>query len=497
MIPQFVVSTLAVLVVVLIAAYGFASGAYAIHLALIAVPVLIYLINHPAVWMIWIYAFSQSGLIFPGLPQGLQVVHALMAGMVGLQAGRLAIEKIGLGRRRGATDFFLIAFMGVLIVTAAVRGLGLRALGAETWGGMSYIRLWIVGSFFLLTKALKLSERQLVRAIYFMLAMSLLPAIGQIVFLLSGGKIYQQYLFLEAYVGGLVSSLQALETGGPVRLHMLGQVSFTMFMIGAILIERRSIISRALYLGVALICVTFSALSGFRGRILYMLFMLAVLELLRDGEIRFRRLWPVVVFLALLTPSIYLLSPILPGSVQRAFSWLPGIEIPWHIRLEATMSTMNRQIVWEMAWNDVPRYLWIGKGFAINPIELQSPSVIADWVLFSYLSHNFHNGPLSLLVCTGIPGFVFGTLFLVSSCIYFARFLPDVKEFPLIRRAYVFLLANHIYSVISFYIVFGDVRESLPPILINLSLMQSILNSVEVEKVAAQRSRRRKIFATF
>lgn len=496
MIPQFVISTIAVLVVVAIAAYGFTTRSYFVHFVLIFTPLAIYLVNHPNLWMIAILGLSQSGLIVPGLPQGLQVIHVLMAGLIALLIGRTAIEKKSTGLRRGVVDFFLLCFLGVLLLVAYTRGFGIRALGGDSWGGMSYVRLWVTGLFFILSRSIVLSENEMKRALYIMLALSTLPPLAQIVFLVSGGKIYHQYLFLEAYVSGLFESLRGYETGGVVRLHMLGHTANTLLMMTVVLLQRANPFSKAAYPILLLVCIGMAALSGFRGRVIYMIVMILMLHSVQGTRIHFRMAALVLAAIVLLLPVVYLTAPYMPGAAQRAFSWLPGIQIPWHVELEATQSNMDRRLVWELAWRDVPRYFWIGKGFTVKPIELESPSVRVNWVIMSYLSHNFHNGPLSLLVGTGIFGFIFGTLFLISTCFYYGKYFLAIKAEPVLVRAYRFLYIQHVLNVISYYLLYGDVRESFPMFFINLSFLHSLLNASATFD-ALPRYRRKSIRATF
>lgn len=477
MIPQYVIATLAVLAVVAIAALGFATRSYFIHLALVTSPIIIYLINHPSTWFISILAFSQSSLIFPGLPQELQIVHVLMAGFVALQFGRIALHKAHIKSPQGMNSVFLLGFMAVLVVTAYVRGIGLRALGSESWGGMSYIRLWITGLFFILAQSVTLTERELKRALYLMLTFSFLPAIGQLLYIFSGGKIHHQYLFIEAYLGGLVNSLHAMETGGPVRFFAFGALSSNIIMLTAILNGRNTPLSKIAFALMLALALTMSALSGFRSRVIYVLFIMASLMIIRPPHITLKGLAPFAIILLILIPFLYLSAPHLPGSIQRAFSWLPGIEIQPHIQIEAKLSTVTRQRVWELALAELPNYIWLGKGFTINPLDLQTPSARVDWIWFSFASHNYHSGPLSLLLDTGIFGFLFATLFFIHTIVNFLYQMKFLKGSPLIERAYTFFLAHHLYSVLSFFLIFGDARASIPPILLNLSILRVILNS--------------------
>ncbi|HMP76422.1 MAG TPA: hypothetical protein PKE12_09015 [Kiritimatiellia bacterium] len=476
MLPQFVISIIAVLVVVAIAAFGFTTRGYFVHLALVFAPILVFLVNSPSTWLILVLGLSKSGLVFPGLPQGLQVVHVLMAGLLGLLLARMSIEK-GIAARRGLSDFFLLLFLAVIFMTAYVRGFGLRAMGGDTWGGMAYVKILVTGGFLFLTRAMVLSERQFKKALFMMLGFATLPALAQIVFLASGGKIYHQYMFIEAYVGTLLVALDATLGGGPVRYHMLAGIANTVFMVGMILLAGRNFLSKAMIAFIILVTFVLTGMSGFRGQILYLLFMLVMIGTMLGGRFNFRRLVAVGALALLALLPLYLISSSLPAAMQRAISWLPGIDIRFDVRAEAMISTMSRMRIWEMAWMEVPRYLWIGKGFAVNPGDLMTMAARSDWALNAFLSHNYHSGPLSLLLDTGVFGVLAGVLFMVFSTIEMIRRLPEVQDHPLLQRAFIFFLAQHIYAVISYYVIFGDVRESFPAMFINLTIMHMLLNS--------------------
>lgn len=476
MLPQIIISIIAVAAVVAISAYGFTTRGYFVHLALVSAPFFIYLAGRLDVWLAIIIGIAHGKLIFPGLPQGLLVIHVLMAGYVAVHFARCGIVKKPLFSLT-ASNLLLIAFLAVIGFTAYMRGFGLRALGDTMWGGMSYIKLILTSLFFLAAQSISLSEKLLRRAIYCMLAFSLLPAFAQILFLASRGEIHQQYLFVEAYVGGLWESLAALDLGGAVRFHMLGGLSMTLLMIAVILLDQKTPASRTLFFLLVLSSLATAALSGFRARVLSILIMSALFYLYEHGKVHWHRLWSLVAMGCLSLVAIYGMAPYLPSAIQRAFSWLPNIDIPPLIKLEASLSTQNRLRVWELAWNEVPRYLLIGKGFAINPSDIISPTVRQDWVLYSFLSHNYHSGPLSLLLDTGAFGFVLGTFFLLATCTEMIRRRSDVALAPLLRRAFMFFLVQHLFNVIAFYLIFGDVRETFPDILLNLSIMHATLNA--------------------
>jgi len=483
MLPSFIIPLIGVFIVVFVAFFGFTTQGYFVHLLLLATPVFVFLVNQPSSWLILILGISKSGLIFPGLPQGLQVMHVLMFGLTVLLFARNIIEKKNRGKR-DISDYFLIGFMLVILVTAMTRGFGLRALGSEGWGGMSYIKLFITSTFLLLVKSLSVTEKQFRKGLYLLLILSTLPTIAQLIFTLSGGAIYTQYMFIEAYVGGLLSSLQASESGGTVRYHMLGSVAMIVMMFGMILVPSAGPLNKTIRAMIVVLAIGLAGLSGFRGQIITILGTLILIVLLQGSKNYMRRIGGIILVAFVGILLLYPIIPFLPPAIQRSFSWLPFAPIPWDIKYEATYSATTRFLVWDMAWREIPNYLLIGKGFMVSPSDLMALTVRQDWVLNAFLGHNYHSGPISLLLDTGVFGFFFATGFLITTSIEMFRRLKDVNDPPILRRAYIFFLASHLFTVPSYYIIFGDVRESFPLIFLNLAVMHVLRNSCIRETIA-------------
>ena len=73
---------------VLLSSYAFMHGNYLMMMAVVGFAPMIALVNNPASWIVVIIGLSQSGLIMPGLPRGLEVVHLFMLGFCALMTGR-------------------------------------------------------------------------------------------------------------------------------------------------------------------------------------------------------------------------------------------------------------------------------------------------------------------------------------------------------------------------------------------------------------------------
>ena len=472
-ISNLLIQIIGVIVVFGVAIYGLQSGRLAVQLGLLAAPFIFFLINNPSVWLIVILGLIQSKLIFPGIPQGLHVVHVMMAGFTAMMLARNCIVKTN-SPRWLVSDYFLFGFIAVLIITALHRGIGIRALGGGQWGGMGYIKLLVSAGFLITAKYVILSQKQIRIAIILMIALSLLPFFAQTIFTLSGGKIYHQYMFVEAYASGLLSSLEASESGGGVvRIQGIGGLAFSILMAAIVLIKPEGM-RKAVIGGACLLAIALAGLSGFRGQILLILGTLTLYAIFSSRSSRWQRLLlaGAIAFVGLLL--MYPLMSYLPPAVQRAFSFLPGADIPIYIQMDAQHSSYWRTQVWRLAWNEVPDYLWIGKGFSFNPNETMSFSVTRDTILQAFLSHNYHSGPLTLLLDLGVPGLVFGSGFLLFSALEIYRTMDRITTDPVMERFYRFMAACYIYSIPSFFLIFGDARESFSLLFVWLAMLKAV-----------------------
>lgn len=472
MIPQFLIPIIGVIAVVLIAFYGFTSRGFLVHFLLLAAPVGIYFVNNPTGLLITTYALFYSGLMLPGLPQGIQVVHMLMILFVGITVARNIISKpasIPIPPAHRVLYFFLI-LLGVVIY---FRGLGLRATGSGLIGGASYIKLIFAAFFLFCAKYYTLTPRQWRKLFILMFLGSLMPITSQLIFMLSGGAIYQQFNFVQPYVYGLIENMAGEAGAGTFRLHGLAGVSSTLLVTALILLPFRGNKQLQLVFIIGL-CMVMGLLSGFRSMVvevtvvtmLYILFTAP-----RSMRYQYLAFFGVAVLLlfALAIP----LMPHLPYPVQRALSWLPFAEVSYLAQADATGSAQWRLQVWEYSLKFVPQYLWIGRGFTFHISEIMSYGARLDMILEAYVTHNYHSGVISLLLDLGLPGLILGSLFLVLCIIYSLKPLP-VEADPFIRRAHTVFRVKLLFGSISYFLIHGDVRSTFIALFVQLAILEGI-----------------------
>lgn len=484
MIPQFLIPIIGVIAVVLVAFYGFTSRGFLVHFLLLAAPVGIYFVNNPTGLLMLTYALFHSGLTMPGLPQGLQVVNVLMVLFVGITVARNIIAKPS-GFRTPPTHRILYMLLILLGVIIYFRGLGLRAAGSGLIGGASYIKLIFAAFFLFCAKYYTLTPRQWRKLFILMFIGSLMPTLSQMIFMVSGGTIYQQFYFVKPYVYGLIENMAGEEGAGTYRFHGLAGVSSQLLVTALIFYPFRG--NKGIQL-VALIglCMVMGLLSGFRSMVievigvtmLYILFTAP--RTMRTQYICFF----VVAVLILLGISIPLM-PHLPYPVQRALSWLPFAEVSYLAQADATGSAQWRLQVWEYSLKHLPNYLLIGRGFTFHMSEIMSLGVRMDMILEAYVTHNYHSGIISLLLDLGLPGFILGFLFLIYCTLYALKPLT-VDADPLIRRAHIVFRVKTLFNVFTYIFIHGDVRSTFITIFVQLAILEGI--RATAEKVHREKS---------
>jgi hypothetical protein len=153
----------------------------------------------------------------------------------------------------------------------------------------------------------------------------------------------------------------------------------------------------------------------------------------------------------------------LPMSVQRTLSFLPA-RLDVAVENEVNGSTQWRVDMWKVVWPDVPKYLWKGKGYVLDPNEMFMESVnglngFAEAAVGSRIAGDYHNGPLSVLIPFGIFGLAAFLWFLGAAIHTMYRYcrLGD----PALRSANAFLLAAFIAKCVVFFFVFGSLYSEL------------------------------------
>ena len=203
-------------------------------------------------------------------------------------------------------------------------------------------------------------------------------------------------------------------------------------------------------------------LGGFRSQVTLLIAIFAI-QFMLEGLWR-SPLLPALVLLGLLGMApILLFANKMPSAVQRSLAFLP-LNIDPDIREDATASVDWRVGMWQEVVPEIPKYLLVGKGYAIDPDEIYSATFGAQNGLLGHyegsrVAGDYHNGPLSVLIPLGMFGMI-AFLWLLKAGIkvlYWNYRYGDVR----LRQVNITLLSFFVAQSLFFIFVFGALSSQL------------------------------------
>jgi hypothetical protein len=356
----------------------------------------------------------------------------------------------------------LLFLTAVVILTAWMTGgIGLRSFGSAHYGGRSYVYLFmaIVGYFAFTSQRIAPEKAGIYIAMFFL--SSLTGLIPNIVYEL-GPTFYPLFYFFP--VGTAVDQARAdyALNQGIFRLNGLPFAGTALFywILARYGIKGTLELSkpwRLLCLVTAIVCF---AASGFRGYVVGFVMTFCAL-FFADGLHR-TRLLPLLLGFSLAGAAILLPNTQkLPWVVQRTISFLP-VKIDPLVKQSAESSTEWRLEIWKQVIPQIPKYLFLGKGFRMDPNELYLESTQSNLAITPdavAITGDYHSGPLSLIIPLGIWGVIGFVWFLVAASRYLYRNYRHGD--PQLQRINTFLWALFIVKVFIFCAIFGSFYSDL------------------------------------
>ena len=351
--------------------------------------------------------------------------------------------------------FFLLA---VFLLTAKVTGgIGFHVLGGESIGGKRYLNLFaaIIAYFAITARRIPPNKAFLYTGLFFLGgAATILSSLANFV---GPGLSFIFWIIPPEAIPGQGAS----EASGAIL--RLGGLAFGALAVISILLSRygmRGILfSGKPWRPIALAtCILISLFGGFRVVLIVILLYLAIQGYLEDV---FKSKWMPVLALALVfmaTVSLPFTSR-LPLPFQRALSVLPVDVVP-EARDAARDSSEWRLAIWRDVLPQVPQYLLLGKGYAMNAQEwYQANSSFSTGAAGTVMAGDYHSGPLSTVIPFGIWGAI-GLAWLLWAG---GRLLYNNYRFgdPQIKTINTFLFSAYLCQVIIFLFVFGGFHSDM------------------------------------
>lgn len=436
-------------------------GSMAVVLAVLGVLCIPLLMRwyHPLLIFCWNSAINP--IIFPGRA-GLWMVMAAV-GLFFAVLSRAVNPKAQFIHIPSVTNS-LLALAAVVVITAMLTGgIGVASLGSSQYGGGRYVNflMAIAGYFALVSRRIPPQRAGLYVACFFLSGLNY--AIGNFAIMAGPQFHFLLYVFSPDFAAE--------------QIHHEGEMNVGMTRIGGLAVMGTAVYSYLLArfgvrgmldltqpwrLLVFLLAIGAGLLAGFRSFVILFGMTFAALFYL-EGLHRTRYL-PILLGTALVGGAIVLpQADKLPRSAQRAISFLPG-RFDTLAAQSAAVSVDWRLEMWKQVLPEVPKHLFRGKGYSLDPTEMylvgQSGRRFQSEALSGpILAGDYHNGPLSILMPFGIYGMIAFVWFLVAG----ARVLHCNFRFgdPAYQTVNALLLAAFVARAFFFFVAFGSLHSDM------------------------------------
>jgi hypothetical protein len=350
----------------------------------------------------------------------------------------------------------LFCMIGVVAITAKLTGgLGLKAFGSDVYGGKKYVFLVVAisGYFAIASAPIPPEKARKFVALYF--AGGLLCVI-QDFYSIAPGFLHPLYWLIPPTFYTVGNPLEV----GVTRLAGTGAAGAALISVLIALYGLRGIFLSGKLWRMVVFFISFVLifLGGFRSSMIGTLAMLLILFFL-EGLHR-TRLLPILVIFALAIGGLIIpLAPHLPFTFQRVLTLLPESVV--HLRSDARINAQDswdwRVNMWKALLPEIPKYLLLGKGYAISQedfdTEMGQGAAIKNSADPSQqalaLSSDYHNGPLSVILPFGIWGVLVFVGFIAGS--FWVLYRNYRYGPPSLQTLNSFLFATYAWSIIIFY----------------------------------------------
>jgi hypothetical protein len=355
----------------------------------------------------------------------------------------------------------LLAIIAVAAFTAKMTGFGVRSLGGNVYGGHKYVYLigGILGYFALSAQKIPPGRRNLYLALYFLGGLSW--ATEDLV-----GFLPQSFYFIYYFFKYNPSLLQPEGVIAHVaRFHGAMMTSLAIFSFMMARYGLRGIfLSRKPWRWMILVlAVVWGMLGGYRGMIAIVA-LTVLIQFFLEGLHR-TKLLAIFLSAGLLGALVLIpLAPHLPVGIQRTVSFLP-YHVSTEARLDAQATLQWRLDMWSALLPQIPRYLLLGKGYNINPLDykfVMGPEAAIHSTAENdplALAEDFHNGPISVLIPFGIWGAIVFLWLIIAGlrALYRNQRYGD----PDLKIINAFLLASFVTHAIIFFSIGGDLSSDM------------------------------------
>ena len=361
----------------------------------------------------------------------------------------------------------LIVLIIIVIFTAEMTGgIGLRSLGGEVYGGKKYVYLMtgIMGFFALTARSIPQDKAKLYVSLF--LLGNVLSFISDLAAYLPAG-LHFIYLLIPASGAGVQSIAIHDFNGGISRFSGLANAALAVYLwmlayfgVRGLLITKSPWRTLFFVLSFCLIGV-----GGYRSAIMQAVVMFGLLFYMAKLH-RTPMLFVLLLALVVGAAGVLPFASRLPMVMQRSLAFLPLDLSPEAVQ-SAQGSSDWRMNLWTSVAQEVPKYLFLGKGYAISMedwSDIEAGGSTGGTTINGdddplAISSDFHNGPLSVIIPFGIWGVV-AFLWIIFICVW-AMLRNYRYGQPGLKLINSFLLAQLLVKLVIFLTVFGAMQNDI------------------------------------
>ncbi len=430
--------------------------------------------NHGRLGVCLCISLAQSALIIPFLPGPIYVAEA--AALLTISAVPLIVvfknysEDTGWLFQRNKLLFLGLLIYGITLVgIVMIRGVSSGALGGGGQGGAKvYFRQFVYGLVPILFLFVSVKEKSLMKlvALYFLMPLTFLVSELALVFAPTIAAWIVAFLALPTdslFFNDSASSLTFRL--GFRRLQSLFLVCPNLVFFLMVCFSARTVLGRrsAVLIPTILGLLILGLASGHRATLIQTGLVLVVIAVIQRV---FNARNVLLLSMGLLLGAAFIYGSIshLPAAMQRAVSFLPGLDIDTVVAVDAKGTWDGRIEVTKRGIELIPQYFWLGRGFTrytdIVPYSLED----VNSTEFALLQGHFLNGFVGSLVNTGIWGAIGISIFLLGGAALAVRVLKQSRYFGFedpVSRIGCVISSLYLVNVAFFYIAEGDVDGAL------------------------------------
>lgn len=355
-----------------------------------------------------IFSIKATLMVFflPGQPYLWMLLAFLSFGFAVL---RRALEKESTFLHVPPVAYALVALTVIMLITAKLTGgIGFRVLGSGVYGGKRYYTTFaaVLVYFALVSQRIPVSKAGLFVALFFLSELTAL--FSNLAYLLGPAFWYLYAVFPPELALHQAYSEFVLTEATFTRITGLSWAGHAVFCYLLARYGARGVFGHPWRLVFVLVVMGLTLLGGFRTYVI--LFALILLIQFKLERLYRSKIFLIMVAVTALT-AIVLLPNVqrLPLAAQRSLSIIPGLKVAPAAAFDAQASSEWRLSMWKLLLAELPQYLWLGKGYAVDPTDmyLMEESVrrgLAPTYEYALVAGDYHNGPLSVLVPFGIWG---------------------------------------------------------------------------------------------